>query len=172
MSKALTWRQDSEFRTRAHCSAEEIGETHPFAIEVLWPQAQVLEGRVRKALDFMAARLSHPICLSDIAAHAGVSHSRLQRAFRREIGLTPMRALRIIRFQKAAALMGATQKSLKEIALESGLADRDLSHFRRDFALLVGSPPARYRKLARSSPIPCVTNLNTPSNKLDSSSRL
>jgi len=71
----------------------------------------------------MAARLGHPLCPGDIAAHAGLSTGHLRPLLRCEIGFTLARALRLLRLGRAEALIRSTQRSFIGIALETGLTD-------------------------------------------------
>ena len=111
-----------------------------------WPEKCRLDLRVRSAIEFMAAHLGHPIGAADIAARTGVSPEQLRQLFRHQTGLAPMRTLKLIRLRRAKSLLDSTGKRIEQVAVETGLADGDLSHFRRDFALAAGIPPGRYRK--------------------------
>jgi methylphosphotriester-DNA--protein-cysteine methyltransferase len=67
------------------------------------------------------------------------------RLFERFLGVSPRFLARIMRFQRALALLttGTLRGSLADIALESGCYDQ--SHFIRDFTAFAGGVPHRYQ---------------------------
>ncbi len=74
------------------------------------------------------------------AALAGVDVRRLQRLFRRHVGVTPKWVLARYRLHEAAARLARTPRlSLARLAAELGYADQ--AHFTRDFTSVVGRSP-------------------------------
>jgi AraC-like DNA-binding protein len=74
-----------------------------------------------------------------LAAEAGWSRKRLWSRFRAQIGLTPKRAARLVRFDHAARLL-AEGHSAAAVAADSGYADQ--SHLHRDVLAFAGMTPA------------------------------
>ncbi|HVA06260.1 MAG TPA: helix-turn-helix domain-containing protein [Acidimicrobiales bacterium] len=74
-----------------------------------------------------------------LAADAGWSRKRLWSRFGSQIGLTPKRAARLIRFDGAAHRLAAGH-SAAAVAAESGYADQ--SHFHRDVMDFAGTTPS------------------------------
>jgi AraC-like DNA-binding protein len=74
-----------------------------------------------------------------LAAEAGWSRKRLWSRFRSQIGLTPKRAARLVRFDRAARLLAAG-RSAAAVAADSGYADQ--SHLHRDVLAFAGMTPA------------------------------
>ncbi|MEV0360303.1 helix-turn-helix domain-containing protein [Nocardia sp. NPDC050697] len=78
-----------------------------------------------------------------ILTEIGWSRARLARRFRAQIGLTPKAAARVLRFERATALLrAANPQPLSAIALACGYADQ--AHFTRDFREFAGRPPSAW----------------------------
>jgi AraC-like DNA-binding protein len=76
--------------------------------------------------------------IAEIARHLHVSPRQLQRRFERDVGLSPKRWSRIVRFQ--AAMSAPTQESAwSDRAAAFGYADQ--AHLSREFRELRGAPP-------------------------------
>jgi AraC family transcriptional regulator len=82
--------------------------------------------------------------LKRLAAGAGTSPTHLNRLFRSEIGMSPGRALRILRLQRAAVLLSRTSSSVQEISELCGFATQ--FHFSDTFRRNYGISPRTYRK--------------------------
>jgi AraC-like DNA-binding protein len=89
-----------------------------------WRQLVTSRGRVR---------------VERLAAESGWSRKRLWSRFRSQIGLTPKRAARLVRFDHAARLLAAGG-SAAVVAADSGYADQ--SHLHRDVLAFAGMTPA------------------------------
>lgn len=86
------------------------------------------------------------------AANAsGYSHRHFVALFRETVGLPPKMYARVLRFQRALArIASADAPPLGQIALAAGYADQ--AHLTREFVLLSGLTPGRYRRLAPAQP--------------------
>lgn len=88
----------------------------------------------------MLRRSSGTASIARVAREVGWSDRRLAREFRREIGLTPKTAARVIRFDRARRLLprhtGAT------VAADCGYADQ--AHLVREFVTFTGLSPTRW----------------------------
>jgi methylphosphotriester-DNA--protein-cysteine methyltransferase len=73
-----------------------------------------------------------------LANEVGWSRKRLWSRFRSQIGLTPKRAARLVRFDHAAHCLAAGQ-SAASVAADSGYADQ--SHLHRDVMAFAGMTP-------------------------------
>jgi AraC-like DNA-binding protein len=94
-------------------------------------------------------RLSHnrrvePV--QQLANDAGLSARRFLQLFQREVGLSPKRFCRVLRFQRALDRVSACDRrdalDWIGIALANGYADQ--SHFNRDFRAFTGVTPSEY----------------------------
>ena len=108
-----------------------------------WPA--VLPEPVFRARRFMRQHLHERIRIAEIAAHAGLSPSGLQHAFRRATGRPPMAVLREMRVETAKALLLRTGMTVEQIAACTGFADA--FHLSRVFKQLTGERPQAYRRL-------------------------
>jgi AraC-like DNA-binding protein len=75
---------------------------------------------------------------------AGISSRQLGRIFREQIGLSPKNAARLLRFERATALISAGDSSLAEVAAGAGFADQ--AHLSREFQAFAGASPSAYRE--------------------------
>jgi len=78
-----------------------------------------------------------------LADGLGVSRRQLERAFREAHGVSPKRYMRVVRMNRAHAMLaGGAFRTLADVAYAAGYADQ--AHFTREFKALVGRPPSRY----------------------------
>ncbi|MEO8648839.1 MAG: helix-turn-helix domain-containing protein [Acidobacteriota bacterium] len=76
----------------------------------------------------------------------GYSQKHFIDMFRRSVGVTPKSYLKIMRFQKAVAIIDAAERhDWRQIALDAGFYDQ--AHFIRDFKQFSGFTPKSYSKL-------------------------
>jgi AraC-like DNA-binding protein len=98
----------------------------------------------------LARQAAHMLAMSHgqlpigrLASQLGVDYKRLERAFVRDVGLSPKHFARVARLQRAMELSVAQPRlSLARIAVASGFADQ--AHFSRDFGCLMGVSPRTF----------------------------
>ncbi|MFJ2581601.1 helix-turn-helix domain-containing protein [Kitasatospora aureofaciens] len=97
-------------------------------------------GRAWQALRRSGGRLP----VAALARETGWSARHLQERFRRETGLTPKAAARVIRFDRARHLLTASARPprLAELAARCGYFDQ--AHLAREFRALAGSAPSAW----------------------------
>jgi len=84
---------------------------------------------------------SQPLAqIADLAAEVGWSRTRLAARFSEQIGISPKRFARIVRFEGARRLLADGSFSLAEVANRSGYYDQ--AHLSRDISALAGCTPA------------------------------
>ncbi|WP_188197806.1 helix-turn-helix domain-containing protein [Nonomuraea sp. SYSU D8015] len=83
--------------------------------------------------------------VDQLAAAAGTSVRSLQRLFQEYVGIGPKWVIRRFRLHEAAERVLAGL-DLSDLAAELGYTDQ--AHLTRDFAAVVGLPPAAYHRLA------------------------
>jgi AraC family transcriptional regulator len=83
--------------------------------------------------------------LRALAAFAGVHPTHLARTFRRFHGRSLGDYVTGLRIQHACRALSETDEALASIASEAGFTDQ--SHFTRTFKHVIGTTPARYRRL-------------------------
>ncbi len=94
-------------------------------------------------LNYLFLNYNQPITLDRLQSKFKVNKFKLQKSFKKNIGLTPLEYLTTLRIENAKKLF-YTDLSLVEIALESGFYDQ--SHFTHSFKKYVGVTPGNYKK--------------------------
>jgi AraC family transcriptional regulator, arabinose operon regulatory protein len=102
-----------------------------------------VDPRVRRAEALIAADPGAPHTVRSLAEHVALSPSRFAHLFTRQLGQSPMRALREARLGHAARLLEGTDLSVERVAAASGFASP--FHFNRVFRERYGTPPGVYR---------------------------
>ncbi len=102
------------------------------------------EEKVRAAKDLLIQASQSPPTLFQIAKSVNLTHTRLNRGFRKLFGTTVFEYLRNYRLKKAKSLLLDTKMSITEIAHESGFSDS--SHFSTQFFREFGIRPRQYRQ--------------------------
>jgi AraC-like DNA-binding protein/ligand-binding sensor protein len=103
---------------------------------------------VNKACKFIRANaMLENISLEEVARHCGVSSGHLSRMFHHSTGLTFREYLAQVRVEHARGLIVRTNRSVTEIAYESGF--QTLSQFHRVFLKAFGVPPGKLRASKR-----------------------
>lgn len=83
------------------------------------------------------------LSLAEFAHSVNLSVWRLCHIFKSDVGVPPIKYLRLLRMERAKGLLESSFLSVKEIAFQVGLNDE--SHFVRDFKSTYGFSPAIYR---------------------------
>ena len=99
-----------------------------------------VDPRVQRAAHHLAAHPGEPFNLGKLAAHCGLSTSRLSHLFRSELGTTPQRFGEKIRLDFARQLLAQTNLPVGEVAQEVGFTDS--LYFSRRFRLQFGHAPS------------------------------
>lgn len=108
------------------------------------PRAAHDETRLRLAREFMAANLDQDLTLADIARHACVSVSTLQRLFRVHTGMPVSQYLRQLRLEDARAFLERGEGTVTEAALRAGY--NSPANFATAFKRHFGIPPSQCRR--------------------------
>jgi AraC family transcriptional regulator of arabinose operon len=111
-----------------------------------------IDERVRTAMDYLAAHVDEPFELSRLAAHCGLSVSRLSHLFKDETGVTLQQYSEDLRLREARQLLTHTSLPMKEIATASGF--NDAYYFSKRFRRSTGVPPTEWRARRDSNPRP------------------
>lgn len=88
--------------------------------DVLELSARDPDGIFATLHEWMNANLSKPLPLPVLAERAGMSERTLSRRYKAALGMSPARAVRLLRAQRARTLLASSQSSLKIIARRSG----------------------------------------------------
>ncbi len=106
--------------------AREPARPHPMALRA-WSALRRAHGLIR--IDALAAEL-------------GYSRRHFTAVFHDQVGLPPKAVARLLRFQRACALIRANPAQWADIAAETGYCDQ--AHLNRDFRDLAGTTPSRF----------------------------
>ena len=91
----------------------------------------------------MRENLHREITLTELAHTVNLSVWRLCHLFRSDVGMSPIKYLKLLRMEKAKHLLETSFLSVKEITYQVGINDD--SHFVRDFKKTFGKAPTLYR---------------------------
>ncbi|HEY1615932.1 MAG TPA: AraC family transcriptional regulator [Rhizomicrobium sp.] len=92
------------------------------------------------------------IAIGAMAGELGWSHKRLIGSFRRDFGLTPRRAGRVMRFARAVRLLRAGDAARRaDLALDCGYYDQ--AHLNRDFRDFAGVTPSEFLRGLLPDPV-------------------
>ena len=103
---------------------------------------------VRTVTSFILEHYRKPVTLSDLAAEAGYDYHYLSRRFHKVFGMSFPELLNIYRLEHALELLTQTDKTVTDVALESGF--QSIRSFNSIFRTRTGSTPTTYRKRLRS----------------------
>ena len=121
---ASSWDDRFAIAEAALARRYETGRAVDPEVAFAWEQMVADRGRVR---------------VDQLAAEVGWSRQRLWTRFRGQIGLTPKRAAKLVRFDHAAHRLAAGHSAAR-VAAESGYVDQ--SHLHRDVVTFAGVTPS------------------------------
>ena len=96
------------------------------------------------AYEYLSEHYAEDCSLKTVAAALHVSPNYLHAVFVREVGITPLSYVTDKRVRRAKRLIAAGEKSMLEIAMETGFCSQ--SHFNKVFREATGYTPAAYRR--------------------------
>ncbi|UTV29463.1 GlxA family transcriptional regulator [Photobacterium atrarenae] len=99
-------------------------------------------------LQWAEAHLAEAISVTELARRSAVSPRTLHRRFLEQLGMPPTTWLLQRRIHLARQLLESTQRSIEQVAGESGLGSA--ANLRKKFLQMVGTSPSAYRKAFRS----------------------
>ncbi|MCC5840939.1 MAG: substrate-binding domain-containing protein [Opitutales bacterium] len=102
---------------------------------------------VRKALAYIQDNLERNFQVEEMLDHLSVGRRTLERKFKEHLGHSPHHAITRARVEKAKRLLEATQLKMEDIAQRCGFSEARILY--RNFRLVTGDSPARYRKSFR-----------------------
>ena len=103
--------------------------------------------RMKRMMQYTQEHFREKITVADIAASIPVSERECYRLFRTHIGITPTEYILSLRIQNAQTLLADTDKSILEIAVETGFGTS--SYFGKLFRQHHHLTPTQYRRLGR-----------------------
>ena len=100
--------------------------------------------QLRRVKEFIGARISSDITISELAAVAGLSQFHFIRAFKVSVGLSPYQYVLSERVHRARGLLSKCDLSIADVALAVGF--HDVAQLNRVFRKLVGVTPTAFRR--------------------------
>ena len=100
--------------------------------------------KLRRAIDYMTARLDADLTLENIANELSMSAFHFAHLFKQTTGLSPHRYLIELRLERARSLLRDTNLSITDIAQQVGYLNN--SHFAVAFHRATGVTPRQYRR--------------------------
>jgi AraC family transcriptional regulator len=108
--------------------------------------------RLKRAIDYVEARLAEPVRLADVASAAGLTRMHFAAQFRAATGLSPHEYLLRRRIERAQEMLDSTAMSMVDVALSVGFQTQ--SHFTTVFKRFTGQPPQTWRRARGGATIP------------------
>lgn len=99
--------------------------------------------RLKLMLAYIQEHLSNRLTVSEIAARANICVRECQRCFEKALHTSPSAYVLRCRVTRAAGLLAGTDRSMTEIAMETGFASP--SYFAKQFREQFGLSPSAYR---------------------------
>jgi AraC family transcriptional regulator len=106
--------------------------------------SKLAQWRLKRAIDYVEARLNEPVSLADFASSAGLTRMHFAAQFRAATGLRPHEYLMRRRIERAQEMLVGTGMSLVDVALSVGFQTQ--SHFTSVFKRYAGQPPRAWRE--------------------------
>ncbi|MEO1681364.1 MAG: AraC family transcriptional regulator [Pseudomonadota bacterium] len=105
------------------------------------------ELNVDRLQEYIRSHLQDGFSVGELADRCSLSTGQLNRAVKRQYGVSPYQLIQSIRIEVAKSLMIAGHKPLAAVAQEVGFFDQ--SHFSRVFRRLVGTHPSAFLRQQR-----------------------
>ncbi|MFC5455788.1 helix-turn-helix domain-containing protein [Prosthecobacter fluviatilis] len=99
------------------------------------------------ALKHMQQHFAESLRIEDIAKKAGLSVYQFEQRVQRLFQMSPLQLLHKLRLDEATRLLRETERTLADIAIETGWCDQ--SAFTRHFSRYAGMAPGKYRGLKK-----------------------
>lgn len=116
-----------------------------------WIEAKARSGAAADdGVEWMARTIERRagiVRIGELTERTGWSSTRLTETFRAQVGVTPKRFARIVRFRRALDLVVRHEGPLSEVALDAGYYDQP--HFNAEFREMSGFTPSAYRAAHR-----------------------
>ncbi|MFC5677322.1 helix-turn-helix domain-containing protein [Aeromicrobium endophyticum] len=97
-----------------------------------------------RVTSWASERIAEPVSVADLAEVGAVSVASLHRAFRAELGTTPLAWLTAQRVDRARELLEQTAMPVEAVARASGLGSA--ANLRRRFREASGATPTQHRR--------------------------
>lgn len=103
--------------------------------------------RIRHAVEYMKNRWQTALSVPDLARACNLSTSHFGVLFRKSTGYAPLDYFLRMKMQRAAEMLDTTDRPVKEIAADVGMADA--LYFSRTFHRIYKMSPSEYRRITK-----------------------
>ena len=103
--------------------------------------------KLLRVVDIMETHIEEPLDLPRLAALTGISQRQMERLFRNQVELSPIRFYTRLRLLHARRLLHQTDMSVLQVGIASGFGTTE--HFSRSFKSEFGVSPSEDRRVAR-----------------------
>ena len=103
--------------------------------------------KILRVIDFMERHIEDPIGLPLLAEKADMSQRQMERLFKSQVQMSPIRFYTRLRLQQARRLLHQSDMSVLEAAVASGF--RTAEHFSRSYKSEFGVSPTEDRRIVR-----------------------
>lgn len=100
-----------------------------------------------EAVQWMRDHELESIGVKELSQRFGVHQAHFARMFKRAMHVTVAQFVRRLRIDRAAKLLGETDKGISQIGFDCGFSDQ--AHFTRAFTAVIGVSPGTYRRMVR-----------------------
>lgn len=119
------------------------------ALKSAWEKSlRIREGKARElvtiARDYISANFDHDLTVADVANYVFLSQGYFARAFRDEVGMSPMAYMMKVRVEEACKLLSVGDLKISSIATRVGFSSPQ--RFNSAFRKHIGKSPMAYRK--------------------------
>lgn len=111
-----------------------------------------LRAEARIAAELLARDMDRRWSVPELAGAVHLSPSQLRRVFTQAFGKSPIAYLTMLRAERMAHLLKATESPISVIAASVGWGDPDFAA--RQFRRSIGVAPSEYRRISRQIPLP------------------
>lgn len=125
-----------------------IGSLHAYRLDAKSAADTRRYRQLRDAVEHLRAHYTEQTPIAELARLSQLSETAFKRSFKAIFGTTPGRYLLVLRLNAARELLEKTDRTLADIAIETGFFDQ--SHFSRLFTRERGLTPGAYRRRHRS----------------------
>ncbi|MCZ8513029.1 AraC family transcriptional regulator [Paenibacillus filicis] len=119
------------------------------AVRLLPQTASLSNNKLSDVLRFINEHLARDIKIAELAEVAHLHPNYFVRFFKSQLGVTPMSFIYEKRLDKAKQLIRASDKTISEIAIETGF--HEVFHLSKSFKKSFGLSPTEYRGLYHSN---------------------
>jgi len=112
--------------------------------------SELTQWRLKRAIEYVEARLSEPVRLAEVAATTGLTRMHFAAQFKAATGLRPHEYLLRRRIERAQEMLLKTGMPLVDVALSVGFQTQ--AHFTGVFKRFAGSPPRAWLRSHASTP--------------------